>query len=51
MYSGCAPLIATSLTVPCTASEPMSPPGKNSGLMVNESVEIASRAPPISRMA
>ena len=26
-----APLIARSLTVPCTASLPMSPPGKNSG--------------------
>ena len=30
-YSGAAPSIATSLTVPCTARQPMSPPGKNSG--------------------
>ena len=29
--SGFAPAMARSLTVPCTASEPMSPPGKNSG--------------------
>ena len=44
--SGCAPHIARSFTVPCTASEPMSPPGKKSGLMTKESVENASRAPP-----
>ena len=30
--SGSAPHIARSLTVPCTASEPMSPPGKKSRL-------------------
>ena len=30
-YSGRAPHIARSLTVPFTASVPMSPPGKNSG--------------------
>ena len=30
--------MARSLTVPCTASEPMSPPGKNSGFTTNESV-------------
>ena len=42
--TGRAPHIARSLTVPCTASEPMSPPGKNNGLMTNESVENASRS-------
>jgi hypothetical protein len=36
--SGSAPIMATSLTVPCTASAPMSPPGKNSGLTTKESV-------------
>jgi hypothetical protein len=30
-YSGFAPSIATSLTVPHTASLPMSPPGKKRG--------------------
>ncbi|MNU04788.1 hypothetical protein D3C72_2493550 [compost metagenome] len=30
-YSGLAPDIATSFTVPCTERQPMSPPGKNSG--------------------
>ncbi len=30
-YSGRAPPMARSLTVPATASVPMSPPGKNSG--------------------
>ena len=30
--SGSAPATARSLTVPLTASSPMSPPGKNSGL-------------------
>ena len=30
-FSGRAPDMAMSLIVPCTASEPMSPPGKNSG--------------------
>ncbi len=49
--SGCAPHIARSFTVPCTASEPMSPPGKKSGLMTNESVENARRAPPASKTA
>ena len=33
MASGRAPHMATSLMVPCTASEPMLPPGKNSGRM------------------
>ncbi len=32
---GIPPIIATSLTVPWTASEPMSPPGKNSGDTTN----------------
>src|SRR5664280_2625974 len=49
--SGCAPHIARSFTVPCTASEPMSPPGKKSGLTTNESVENARRAPPTSKTA
>ena len=31
-YKGRAPAMARSLTVPFTASSPMSPPGKNSGL-------------------
>ena len=42
--SGRAPPIARSFTVPCTASEPMSPPGKNSGCTTKESVVNASRA-------
>ena len=33
--------IATSLTVPCTARDPMLPPGKKSGRITNESVENA----------
>jgi hypothetical protein len=43
--SGVAPLMARSFTVPCTASVPMLPPGKMSGLTTNESVEYATRAP------
>ncbi len=39
--------MAMSLTVPCTASDPMSPPGKNRGLITKESVEKAS-LPPLS---
>ena len=35
--------MATSLIVPCTASEPMSPPGKNSGEMTKPSVVITIR--------
>jgi len=42
-YSGRAPLIARSLTVPLTASVPISPPGKISGLITNESVVKARR--------
>ncbi len=50
--SGRAPHMARSLTVPCTASEPMSPPGKKSGLTTNESVEKARRDPaPAGRRA
>ena len=49
--SGRAPHIARSFTVPCTASEPMSPPGKKSGWTTNESVVKARRAPPASRIA
>ena len=30
--SGSAPMTATSLTVPCTANWPISPPGKNKGV-------------------
>ena len=36
--SGRAPAIARSLTVPLTASSPIEPPGKRSGLTTNESV-------------
>jgi hypothetical protein len=42
---GRAPHMARSLTVPHTASRPMSPPGKKSGLTTWESVVNASRAP------
>ena len=38
--SGVAPATARSFTVPCTASEPMLPPGNSSGWTVNESVVI-----------
>ena len=38
--------MARSLTVPHTASRPMSPPGKNSGATMCESVVTASRAGP-----
>jgi hypothetical protein len=41
-YRGTAPHIAKSLTVPLTASEPMSPPGKNNGETTKESVVKAS---------
>ena len=44
-YSGRAPHIARSFTVPFTARSPMSPPGKNSGETTNESVVNARRAP------
>ncbi len=40
-YRGVAPPTARSLTVPWTASLPMSPPGKNSGRTTNESVVMA----------
>ena len=50
-YSGRAPHMARSLTVPFTASVPMSPPGKNRGRMTYESVLNASRTPPIVQHA
>ena len=37
--------------MPCTASEPMSPPGNSSGATTKQSVVKASRAPSASRMA
>ena len=49
--------MATSLTVPCTAREPMLPPGKKIGSTVNESVDMATRpdtassAPSLSRFS
>src|SRR5579885_445869 len=45
--TGRAPLIARSFTVPFTASSPMSPPGKNSGVTTNASVVKAIRPPSI----
>src|SRR5450830_944080 len=50
-YSGRAPHMARSFTVPLTASVPMSPPGKNSGRTTYESVVNASRLPPTSTRA
>jgi len=38
--------MARSLTVPWTASEPMSPPGKKAGFTTNVSVVKASRSLP-----
>jgi hypothetical protein len=38
-----APITATSLIVPCTDRQPMSPPGKNSGETTCASVDITSR--------
>ena len=46
--SGLAPPTARSLTVPCTARLPMSPPGKNGGRTTKESVVNASRVPLVS---
>ena len=43
-YSGVAPITATSLSVPCTDRQPISPPGKNSGDTTWQSVDITSRA-------
>ena len=45
-YSGLAPLIKTSLTVPQTESLPMFPPGNSIGVTTKESVVRASSAPP-----
>ena len=42
-----APIIARSLTVPETASRPMSPPGKNGGWMTCESVVRTSQRSPM----
>src|SRR5664280_1344728 len=44
-YSGRAPHMARSFTVPLTASRPISPPGKKIGVTTNESVVKASRVP------
>jgi hypothetical protein len=41
--------IATSLTVPCTDRQPMSPPGKNSGETTCASVAITTRSPGAGR--
>ena len=51
MASGWAPIMARSLTVPLTASSPMSPPGKRMGLTTNESVVKARRVPATSTTA
>ena len=48
---GDAPLMERSLMVPWTASFPISPPGKNSGVTTNESVVKAMRAAPASSTA
>src|SRR6266850_2829717 len=50
-YRGRAPAIARSLTVPLTASIPMSPPGKKSGVTTCASVVKASRPPATFRTA
>ena len=47
--SGRAPPIARSLTVPLTASSPIEPPGKRSGLTTKLSVVSASSVPSTSR--
>ncbi len=46
--SGLAPAIARSLTVPLTASSPIEPPGKRSGLTTKVSVVVARRMPSTS---
>ena len=46
-----APDTARSFTVPLTASSPMEPPGKRSGLTTKLSVVMAKRVPLISRCA
>ena len=43
---GRAPIMATSLTVPCTARCPIEPPGKKRGRTTKESVLNARRSPP-----
>ena len=49
--TGVAPIMARSLTVPLTASSPMSPPGNASGLTTNKSVVKARRWPATSTTA
>ncbi len=44
-HKACAPPTTRSLTVPQTASLPMSPPGNSSGVTTKLSVVKASRAP------
>ena len=51
MQRGSAPPTARSLTVPLTASSPMSPPGKKMGETTYESVVTARVVPPTSRSA
>ena len=41
-HKGWAPIIATSLIVPCTDRQPISPPGKNSGETTWQSVAMTS---------
>src|SRR5258706_1902128 len=50
-YRGRSPAIARSLTVPLTASIPMAPPGKKSGVTTCPSVVKASRPPATFRTA
>src|SRR5262250_682766 len=50
-YRGRAPAMARSFTVPLTASTPMSPPGKKSGVTTWASVVKARRTPPMLRTA
>ena len=51
MASALAPETARSFTVPFTASSPMEPPGKVSGLTTKLSVVMAMRVPLKSRWA
>ena len=48
-YRGLAPMTATSLTVPWTDRQPMSPPGKNRGETTWLSVETTRRPAPAGR--
>ena len=49
--TGRAPLTARSFTVPFTASSPMDPPGKASGVTTKLSVVIATGVPPTGTQA